>query len=401
MKNKLKEYLPLTDKKRKAIWKKGVFVIDANVLLNMCRYSKQSSDELIAIIKTHKDKIWLPYQVALEFFNNRLGVIAGINSGFDKLIEKVGKIDGVIEERLDLKNYKSDTAHNTAEIRKEIDNFKKRLVDKLNKWKEEFAANDKEFILNEILDLYDGKVGDDYDEPTMEAIYKEGAQRYKELIPPGFADLDNKKNKGSRHLYGDLIWWKQAMDYAKAKKCDLVIVTDDKKEDWWYKVSGETIGPRVELIREFSEKTGGRHFLMYQTHQFMEMAKELDGAAVSDSSIQEAKDTGSVDYQHVLDMFKYDGAQGRRHLYDPYAISGNRMGFSDGAFNSAATRRLATQGSLNYDYLQGLYNPDPIAQIVDPSLGTSLFDFFGQHPDGKMTLPVINKDDNKGFEDPQ
>ena len=276
MKNKLKEYLPLTDKKRKAIWKKGVFVIDANVLLNMCRYSKQSSDELIAIIKTHKDKIWLPYQVALEFFNNRLGVIAGINSGFDKLIEKVGKIDGVIEERLDLKNYKSDTAHNTAEIRKEIDNFKKRLVDKLNKWKEEFAANDKEFILNEILDLYDGKVGDDYDEPTMEAIYKEGAQRYKELIPPGFADLDNKKNKGSRHLYGDLIWWKQAMDYAKAKKCDLVIVTDDKKEDWWYKVSGETIGPRVELIREFSEKTGGRHFLMYQTHQFIEMAKELD-----------------------------------------------------------------------------------------------------------------------------
>ena len=75
MKNKLKEYIPLSDNHRKIIWENGIFVLDANVLLNMCRYSKKSCDELIGIIEKHKDNLWLPYQVGMEFFNNRLGVI--------------------------------------------------------------------------------------------------------------------------------------------------------------------------------------------------------------------------------------------------------------------------------------------------------------------------------------
>jgi hypothetical protein len=71
MKNKLKEYIPLSEDQRKMIWKNGIFVLDANVLLNMCRYSKKSYGELIGIIKNHKNSLWLPYQVGMEFFNNR------------------------------------------------------------------------------------------------------------------------------------------------------------------------------------------------------------------------------------------------------------------------------------------------------------------------------------------
>ena len=106
MKTKLKEYIPLSENKRKEIWNDGVFVLDANVLLNLFRYSKQSSDELIAIIKNHKDNIWLPYQVALEFFNNRIGVITGINSNFETLKAKVSEIDYILEGGLNLKGFK-------------------------------------------------------------------------------------------------------------------------------------------------------------------------------------------------------------------------------------------------------------------------------------------------------
>ena len=91
MRTKLKEYIPLSDDERRRIWNEGVFVLDANALLNMCRYSKQSSDELLAILKTHKDNLWLPYQVAMEFFNNRISVIESIRKGFDGLLTNVQK----------------------------------------------------------------------------------------------------------------------------------------------------------------------------------------------------------------------------------------------------------------------------------------------------------------------
>ena len=232
MKNKYKEYIQLTDKEREAIWKEGVFVLDANVLLNMCRYSKKSSDELIAIIKTHKDNLWLPYQVGMEFFNNRLGVIEGIRNGFEKLLENIGNIENVLIENLKFKDFRSDTAHNIEQLKTDFKNFRKREEVKIKKWQKEFEDNNKDAILNEILDLYDGKVGEDYDENTLNTLYAEGERRQKESIPPGYADWKDKIKEGIRHACGDLIWWKQVIDYACDNKRNLVIVTDDKKEDW-------------------------------------------------------------------------------------------------------------------------------------------------------------------------
>lgn len=295
MKNHFREYFALSDKERNEIWKNGVLVMDANVLLNLCRYSKRSSKDLLAIIHTFKDRIWLPYQVAWEFFENRLSVIAGTNAGFDSLISKIDGIGGVLDSALELNKYKSDTAIDTKTLRNEFQTFGKRLKNIVEKWKKDYTDNDKDAILDELLKLFDGKVGEDYSQEQLSQIYKEGESRYKESIPPGYEDLSRKKDKGVRHIYGDLIWWKQAMDYSKENGRNLIIVTGDEKDDWWYIVAGKTIGPRVELISEFRDKTDGRLFLMYKTHQFMEQAKIVDGAKVSDSSIKEAKETGSME----------------------------------------------------------------------------------------------------------
>ena len=42
---------------------------------------------------------------------------------------------------------------------------------------------------------------------------------------------------------------------TKDNKRDVIFITDDKKEDWWNICKGRTIGPRVELIKEFSDIT--------------------------------------------------------------------------------------------------------------------------------------------------
>lgn len=393
MKNKLKEYIPLSVEERKRIWEEGVFVLDANALLNMCRYSKQSCDELLEIIKKHKDNLWLPYQVAMEFFNNRIGVIEGIRNGFDGLLANVSKTSEILEKELKFKDFRPDTALNIDLIRKDIKNFEKRTKAKINQWKNKFEENDKDVMLEEILALYDGKVGDDYGADILETLYKEGEKRYQESIPPGFADWKEKEKKGKRHVFGDLIWWKQTIDYSKANNKDLVIVTDDRKEDWWYKVSGKTISPRVELIREFDKETGGRRFLMYKPHQFMEVAKDLDRAQVSDSSIKEVEETSSIDRNQLMSMYGFDTDQSDRSFIQPNTIWGdignNPMGFDP--------YRLRNGGILRGDYgghtLRGLVRSNPANQIVAGSLGQELLDFYSEHPEGTMAFPKIGTEE--------
>jgi hypothetical protein len=56
--------------------------------------------------------------------------------------------------------------------------------------------------------------------------------------------------------------WYQATRYAKEQNRDLVIVTRDEKEDWWWRQQSEFIGPRPELALEYYELSGRRLFLM-------------------------------------------------------------------------------------------------------------------------------------------
>lgn len=391
MRNKLKEYIPLSEKERKAIWKKGVFVLDANVLLNMCRYSKQSSDELLAIIKKHKDNLWLPYQVGMEFFNNRLGVIESIRNGFNTLLDNVSNIENILVSGLKLKEFKSETAHNIEKLRNDFKNFRKREEAQIKKWQKEFEDNDKEAILDEILSLYEGKVGDDYDETKLKALYEDGERRKKESVPPGYADWDDKIKHGIRHACGDFIWWKQAIDYARDNKCDLIIVTDDKKEDWWYKVSGKIISPRVELIREFDKATNGQRFLMYQTHQFMEMAKKLDGADVSDSSIMEVKETGSLDYLHISDSANQNFDRILDIVNNPYNTLWLKNISSGGQTSSGdISRQFVSPEKMGDPFLSGSYNSLYSKVLGEQNEPYNIFDIYKEHPEWKLVSHKTN-----------
>lgn len=191
-----------------------------------------------------------------------------------------------IESLLCLNKYDKYHLLKPDELRKEVAKFQERMRGKVEKVKAEFEDVDRESILETITSLLEGKVGEDFDEKALEELYREGEKRYKDSIPPGYKDLNDKKGAPRRHLYGDLIWWKQSMEYAKTNHVDMVIITDDAKEDWWYKVDSETKSPRVELIKEFRKETG-QTFHMYRTSRFMELSKKFDKVSVSSTSIKE------------------------------------------------------------------------------------------------------------------
>ena len=68
-------YFKDSDSDLKKIWNECLFVFDANILLNLYRYSDSTRDEFINLLKKLNSRIWLPNRSAEEYLNNRLTVI--------------------------------------------------------------------------------------------------------------------------------------------------------------------------------------------------------------------------------------------------------------------------------------------------------------------------------------
>lgn len=108
----IKTHRPLGKSDFEALWKKGVFIFDTNVLLNLYRLPENARNDFLKILgnASVKDRIWIPFQVALEFLNNRISVISeqkkafkrledalvdcrsSIESAFGDMAEKIGKM---------------------------------------------------------------------------------------------------------------------------------------------------------------------------------------------------------------------------------------------------------------------------------------------------------------------
>lgn len=141
-------------------------------------------------------------------------------------------------------------------------------------------------ILDKIISIFDGKVGKTFTEEETKEIFEEGQERYKKHIPPGFCDAGKSKDGEDNNIYGDLLVWKQILLFSKDNKKDIIYVTHDQKNDWWEKAKGRTIGPRVELRKEFAKETG-QNFYMYSMESFLEQYSRHKGQQADQRVIEE------------------------------------------------------------------------------------------------------------------
>lgn len=274
----MKKLVKDQNKDRRAIsekvWQDGVIVFDTNVLLNLYRYNEEARDELLELMKSFQKRLWMPYQVGLEFLDNCEAVKTWLHKGYKDLTAQVDDC-----KKNFFKFYDSHYSKHKHIHRDELENlFDKQLSsikEKLSEW--ESAEPDykkKDLVKEKILALYDKRVGNDYNSDELLEIYAKGRIRYDNKIPPGYKDdTSDKKEMGARHLYGDLIVWMQIMDYAKAENKDIIFVGDDLKEDWWEKEKGKLSQPRRELLNEFKYRTG-RDVVFHTQKGFVEASKK-------------------------------------------------------------------------------------------------------------------------------
>ena len=304
MKKKYLEYYKLTDDEYKKLWDECLFVFDTNVLLNLYRYSNETSKKLLEIISKFSERIWIPYQVGKEYQENRLEVICTQENAYENVKKIFNEHISKLKDEI-VKKFPRHPFLNINEIHNSIDQCLEKIYQTIDKQKKEhpdWFVEDS--IREEITKLFENKVGDNYNEEKLTELYDMAERRFNNAIPPGYKD----DNKNDEKKYGDFIIWQQIIEKAIEVKMPIIFITDDKKEDWWWKVSGKTVGPRPEMIKEFFLETNNQ-FYMYQVDQFIKYASKYLKSDVEQNVINEIKEVSEEKKEEEEDTMYRDISQ--------------------------------------------------------------------------------------------
>lgn len=251
--------------------------LDTNVLLNIYRYSKETSDKTLYLLNKIKDRLIFSYYVAFEFTKNRKKVESASIEEYKKYQSKIeSKYEEIINELKSISNNK--LAKKDKLIESIIKNKEKVLQNfdiSIDKKMEVFKSGLEE----EICQLFEGKIIDKYSDIEFESIKAEGIRRQKNQIPPGYKDEEKGEN-------GDYYIFKQLIDYSKNNDIDIIFVTDDVKEDMFQTIRGIK-SPRPELLNEFNKETN--HKLIIMTVQEFLNNKIIFDENISEKVLDEIK----------------------------------------------------------------------------------------------------------------
>lgn len=360
MKTKFFEQYTLSDNEIRDILENGILVFDTNVLLNLYSYTKSTKEEVLNIMKKYKNRLWMPYQVGWEFFNNRENKISSVQGGCDKLLKFINDTKNGFDKLLN-DNYKRHPFIDRKSISELFSNQLKSVSDEIEKLKAQDPRYDKnDTILKQLTQLYNKKVGDDYSIEEYKEIFKDGEKRYEQKTPPGFADLKEKKDQGPRHLYGDLIIWKQIIDKSKATNKDIVFISEDQKEDWYEKDSNK---PRRDLIKEFRILTEGKRILICSQELFLKSIDKYLGGDIGNDVITEVKDVAREEEERRKRLDElFDFMATYNTLTNDSSAEQNRQYGKKTRFSLNNTLRWPTLSSITPES----FDPDSFNKILFP-----------------------------------
>ncbi len=298
-----------TDKEYKELWKSGLIVFDTNVLLDLYRLPEDARNEVFNALEQVKDRIWIPHQVALEFQRRRFTVISAERKSTSDALLSAQKLLSTLEsqvEKLEIekRGLEIDSKPLIADLKAAHDKLSA-AISKVHDSQPDIKPQDS---VREKLDaLLDGKVGKGFEKQAeLDEVIKDGEERYVNKIPPGYEDSGKERNPNEAFFhfdgmkyprkFGDLILWKQLIEHAKSDDIKHVMfITGDRKEDWWWKEQGKTIGPRSELIREIVLNSNIDTFWMYELGNFLGQAKKYTSAKISSSTLTEVDNVSLID----------------------------------------------------------------------------------------------------------
>jgi hypothetical protein len=310
--------------------REAVVAIDANVLLDLYRFRPQTSQDLINILKSLDDRLVIPHQALREFWRHRQrsqGSPRGATKTATDALAKSGRSmgDALATWAKAVGVDDDEVSDLTARVDDFLDALKSELQQVLH---DADAERGGDPILDQLEELLAGRVTQPLNPEEWAECVAEATRRIEAEEPPGYKDVDKQDGDSPEGGAGDYLVWYQATRYAKDQSRDLLIVTRDEKEDWWWRQQSDFIGPRPELTLEYHKLSERRLFLMRP-------ADLLARASVLEVEVDQAS---SVDAGRVADIEEEPTGE----LWTAEALSALLQRLDREAPVQAAALRLAT-----------------------------------------------------------
>jgi hypothetical protein len=342
-----------------AALREAIVAVDANVLLDLYRFRRQTSQDLLKTLTSLGDRLVVPNQALREFWRHRqhsqdsprnatktaTDALNGTKGPMLRALKTWAEAVGVDDKELSNLSVRAD---------KFINGLAKELQRALENASAEQGADQ---ILAQLDEILAGRVTLPLGEEEWSKCVQEGKRRIDAKEPPGFMDAkkeqDNLPEGGKEQDNlpeggaGDYLIWYQATRYAKERDRDLLIVTRDKKEDWWWRQRSNFLGPNPKLALEYHELTGKRLFLM-RPAQLLERASvleiEVDQASSADADrvaeIEERR-SAAQGFVHPLTSAEYLRARFTSVLPEDAEIIEYASRFLIAAFDGGGRSRAA------------------------------------------------------------
>ncbi|GGK65779.1 PIN domain-containing protein [Streptomyces flaveus] len=269
--------------------KSHLITLDTNVLLELYRFTPSARNELLDVIEQLRDRIWIPHQVASEYYSRRMDAVKDHLKLYDTIPNTLDELERkAIQELHILVKRCSLTESDKRNLIAPIEAGFKKARTEVERHANAFDLTltgviSDDPILSALARILDAKVGQPFKPEEAETLKAEAERRYQEKTPPGYKDANKSENS-----HGDFFIWEQILREAEVRKMPLLLVTNDTKEDWVEKESGIVIGARRELIIEFRQRCDA-DFMIVQLGSFLKLAKEELGASVSASTLEQAQ----------------------------------------------------------------------------------------------------------------
>ena len=283
-------YYHLSEEEKKALFESEncYFAFDTNALLDIYRLGKDTATKVLQLLDKFKDRIVIPRHVALEYHNNMLEVITDICAKYDNFLRE--NTPEKIIDRLSA----SMNIGNFLAVKKKVTKYFSPAINKMLrdiKAEEGYIKNQFQSweLQNKLSDALGAMVLEGFPEEKIKEIEEEGKARYAKMIPPGYEDAKRKDS----NIYGDLIIWKEILEFAKTKECSVIFIGRDKKEDWMQILNHMICGPRQELLDEFNKYSPKGKFHIYTLEQFLKFANKID-KVLDDAELSEVKELTQI-----------------------------------------------------------------------------------------------------------
>lgn len=263
-----------------------IYIFDTNVYLNLLRYSKKTSQELLLIYRLIQGNISVLPQVNREFKKN-LSIVekqrfTNAKKSVTEIKNAINSCNGAITKQLQFFiKYKfggsqeifSKSISDLETLKKSLEQYGENCIKQEND-----GFMDKKEIEDFFLMICVHSELEGFSPSTLFDIYKDGDIRYKYKIPPGYMDDPRNNPKSSKDgvdIFGDLVMWYEIIDFGKKKGKPIIFVTADTKEDWFSGKEDHATSPREELIKEYEERSNGNQICILTDNKFVEYMGEI------------------------------------------------------------------------------------------------------------------------------